>query len=50
MTDLQGKARRHLWMHFSQLAALQRDDMPIIMLIIPAGATHRTLNTNLPFK
>ena len=30
MTDLQDKARRHLWLHFSQLAALQRDDMPII--------------------
>ena len=30
MTDLQDKARRHLWMHFSQLAALERDDLPII--------------------
>jgi adenosylmethionine-8-amino-7-oxononanoate aminotransferase len=31
MTDLQDKARRHLWMHFSQLGAFQRDEIPIIV-------------------
>ncbi|MEP6661349.1 MAG: aspartate aminotransferase family protein [Acidimicrobiales bacterium] len=30
MTDLQHKARRHLWMHFSQLGAFQRDEIPIM--------------------
>ena len=31
MTDLQDKARRHLWLHFTDLAGFQRDELPIIV-------------------
>jgi adenosylmethionine-8-amino-7-oxononanoate aminotransferase len=31
LTDLQDKARRHLWLHFTDLAVFQRDELPIIV-------------------
>ena len=31
MTDLQEKARRHLWMHFTRLGTFQREELPIMV-------------------